>query len=89
MTPKTPNTELIDYQFKVMNERLDEHQDYTKSEFKNLNIKIDKFIDSATNKFASKEEHKDNSEKIKDNNDKIDKLHESVSSINLRIALAT
>lgn len=33
MTTKAPNTELIDYQFKVMNERLEAHQEYTKNEF--------------------------------------------------------
>lgn len=58
MPPKTPNTELIDYQFKTMNEQLEQHQDYTKGEFQWLrkdmkefnqaiHDKLDKFIEVA------------------------------------------
>ena len=58
MTPtKPPNSELIDYQFKVMNEKLESHQEYTRWEFQALHLKLDKFIDSADWKFATKEEH--------------------------------
>lgn len=65
MSPvKQPNTELIDYQFKVMNDRLDSHQEYTKWEFKSLHEKLDKFISSADEKFATKEEHRANKEAI-------------------------
>lgn len=60
MTAKQPNTELIDYQFKVMSDRLDSHQEYTKGEFKSLHAKLDKFIESADEKFATKEEHNSN-----------------------------
>jgi hypothetical protein len=51
--------------------------------------RIEKKLDYMSESFATKVEHKDNSDKIEKNNEKIDKLHESVSSINLRIALAT
>lgn len=75
MTAKAPNTELIDYQFKVMNERLEAHQEYTKNEFQWLrkdmkdgnqaiHDKLDKFIDMATKTFATKQDHEDNSARI-------------------------
>ena len=64
MTAKTPNTELIDYQFKVMNERLESHQEYTKGEFKSLHSKLDKFIDTCNETFATKQDHEANSKRI-------------------------
>lgn len=71
MVAKTPNTELIDYQFKVMNDRIDSYQEYTKWEFYSLrketkegnqalHEKLDKFIEAANDKFATKEEHEAN-----------------------------
>lgn len=60
----TTNPELIDYQFKVMNEKLEAHQEYTKGEFRELHNKLDKFIESADGKYATKEQHKKNEERI-------------------------
>lgn len=64
--PKIPNTELIDYQFKVMSDRLDAHQEYTKGEFQALHNKMDKFIDSCNANFATKEEHQQNKQAIEE-----------------------
>lgn len=49
-----------------MDEKLEAHQDYTKWEFKSLHSKLDKFIESSFDKFATKEEHQTNKLAIED-----------------------
>ena len=66
MPPKVPNSELIDYQFKTMNEKLEQHQDYTKGEFLSLHTKMDKFIEKADKTFATKQDHESNSKRIEE-----------------------
>jgi hypothetical protein len=75
MTPNT-NTEIA---------LLKQAMDFQNKEIKLTNetvARIEAKLDNMSESFATKSEHKDNSNKI-------DRLNDSVSSINLRIALAT
>jgi len=69
------NIELIDYKFKTMEKALEAHQISTKSEFDALRIenkemdkaihsKLDKFITTCENTFATKQDHKLNQDRI-------------------------
>ncbi|RTL04008.1 hypothetical protein EKK58_11680 [Candidatus Dependentiae bacterium] len=68
--PKQTNIELIDYKFKTMNEKLEQHQNYTKLEFNSLHAKFDKFIETADKTFVKATELEPIKEKQKEH-DKI------------------
>lgn len=59
-----PNKALIDYQFKVMEDKLDEHRDDTTKRFDRIESLIRSLSDSIKDTYATKEEHRANKERI-------------------------
>lgn len=88
MNDKMPNSELIAYQFKTMNEKFDEHKDDTNKRFDNqdkqlseIKAIVKEWFSSLPNTYATKKEHDENKAMIK-------KMQEDQASIVLKSFLA-
>lgn len=85
---KTPNSELIAYQFKTMNEKFDEHKEDANKRFDNqdkqlseIKAIVKEWFSSLPNTYATKKEHDENKAMIK-------KMQEDQASIVLKSFLA-
>lgn len=79
-TAKLPNSELIAYQFKTMNEKFDEHKEDTNKRFDKLEKLIVEGFKSLPETYATKKEHDENKELIK-------KMQENQASIAMKAVI--
>lgn len=80
-TAKTPNSELIAYQFKTMNEKFDEHKLDSDRRFDKLEKLITEWFKSLPETYATREEHEENKATIK-------KMQDDQNSIVLKSFIA-